>query len=100
MTEEEARARILDRVRALSGARHEPLLALAELVADRSLGEAQEVETPAGKFSAVPITVTFLPKDLNPDTYWYADGVGLIKRTIGAKNEPVLELKTFTPGGK
>lgn len=65
-----------------------------------SVGEAQEITTAAGKYQAVPVKRTFLPKDNNPDVHWYVDGVGLVRRTYGPKDEPILELKSFTPGKK
>lgn len=64
----------------------------------RSVGKAEQVKTPAGEFTAIPIT----SKDLNGNTLettlWYADGVGLVK--LQAKGGVASVLKEFTPGGK
>ena len=60
-------------------------------------GAAEEVTTPAGKFTAVPITVVTQSRAGKYESkFWYADGVGLVKSTSGGK--VVRDLKSFTPG--
>jgi hypothetical protein len=63
-----------------------------------SVGKAEEVTTPAGKFTAVPVTRKM--GKLTLGTFWYADGVGLIRETRDGQKHPVQELKAFTPGKK
>ena len=60
-------------------------------------GAAEEVTTPAGKFTAVPITmVTQTRTGKYESKSWYADGVGLVKST--SEGVVVRELKAFTIG--
>jgi hypothetical protein len=61
-----------------------------------SVGKPEELDTPAGKFTAYPITRKYLKPNLRAKetTYWYGDGVGLVRQeTDGLK---IQELKTFT----
>lgn len=61
-----------------------------------TVGKAEELTTPAGKFTAMPITRKI--HGVNGETVmWYADGVGLIRHTNDSQKEPVQELKSFTP---
>jgi hypothetical protein len=53
----------------------------------------ETVETPAGKFDAIKVERV----GSNSATYWFAEGVGLVKKTSG-KWERIL--KSFTPGKK
>lgn len=70
-----------------------------ERVETLTVGEPAEITTPAGTFQATPITRT--AKGFNEGTVlWYADGVGLVRHTEPGRAEPILELKSFTPGKK
>lgn len=63
-----------------------------------SVGKPEELDTPAGKFTAFPITRRYVKPNarVRETTYWYGDGVGLVRQvTDGVK---VQELKTFTKG--
>lgn len=60
-----------------------------------SVGKAEEITTPAGKFTAVPVTRK--SGKLTLGTFWYADGVGLIRETRDGQKHPTHELKSFTP---
>jgi hypothetical protein len=58
----------------------------------------EEVEVPAGTFSAVRVEWAFsldgrVQKDHH--TYWFAPGVGVVKETLGLST---WVLKSFTPG--
>ncbi len=60
-----------------------------------TVGKPAEVKTPAGTFTATPITQRETAD--GPETvYWYAVAVGLVKQTRDGKVEQ--ELKSFTPG--
>jgi hypothetical protein len=64
-----------------------------------TVGEMEEVEVPAGKFKAIPVTND---AELNGQkmkaTAWYAPGVGMVKTTtILGELEMKSVLKTFTP---
>jgi hypothetical protein len=61
-----------------------------------SVGKAEEITTPAGTFTATPVTRKSGGATL--ETYWYADGVGLVRVTRDGMKHPYLELKAFTPG--
>jgi hypothetical protein len=64
-----------------------------------TVGKAEAITTPAGTFTATPITRTM--KGLNEGTVlWYAEGVGLVRHTEPGSPEPIQELKAFTPGKK
>jgi len=68
----------------------------SERVVECTVGKAEELTTPAGKFTAFPITRKYGPG--SETTYWYGDGVALVRQTTsGGKNQ---ELKAFTPGKK
>ena len=63
-------------------------------------GEPEEVPTPAGKFTAVPVHYEYtLNKVTRHMTYWYAPRVGLVQQNFtGYKQEPkLLVLKVFLP---
>jgi len=64
-----------------------------------SIGKAEELTTPAGKFTAYPITRKH-KNGIGGTTMWYADGIGLIRHTEAGQKEPAQELKSFTPGKK
>jgi len=61
-----------------------------------TVGKPEEVVTPAGKFTATPITRK--ESEERTSILWYADGVGMIKHTVKGQKEPVQELRSFTPG--
>jgi hypothetical protein len=66
-----------------------------------TIGAAEEVTTPAGKFTATPrVHIVTEPKDSGGYTAWYADGVGLVRHTLTGQKEPAQELKAFTPAKK
>lgn len=65
-----------------------------------TVGKEEEVEVPAGKFKAVPVTFQSDGGGLVINvTRWYAAGVGVV-RVVSKTNgtERVQELKEFTPG--
>jgi hypothetical protein len=64
----------------------------------RSVGKPEQVKTPAGEFTALPINSKDLSGNTLETTLWYADGVGLVK--LQAKGGTASVLKEFTPGGK
>lgn len=63
-----------------------------------TVGKPEELDTPAGKFTAFPITRKYLKPNVRAKetTYWYGDGVGLVRQTTDGLK--VQELKTFTKG--
>ena len=64
-----------------------------------TVGKEEELTTPAGKFAAFPITRKYVqPNIRNETTYYYGDGVGLVRQTTAGRH--VQELKAFTPGKK
>jgi hypothetical protein len=64
-----------------------------------TVGKAEELTTPAGKFTATPVTRKYVQPQANGETvWWFADGVGLVRQT--ANGNPAQELKAFTPGKK
>jgi hypothetical protein len=71
-----------------------------------TVGKEEEVETPAGKFRAVPVEAVGTPLDRNSKptgkaeryTRWFAEGVGVVKMTYPDGQTRVL--KSFTPGKK
>lgn len=65
-----------------------------------TVGEAEEISTPAGKFTAYPIRRTRDENDSPFSAHWYADGIGMIRMTHERQQEPIRELKAFTPGKK
>lgn len=70
-----------------------------EVEEEVSVGKAEEITTPAGKFTAVPITHKYTkPADFPVHVDWYTDGVGMVRRTTEGQKEPSQELKSFTPG--
>lgn len=70
-----------------------------EYVLECTVGAAEELTTPAGKFTAFPITRKYLQPNVRTETtYWYGDGVGLVRQTTNGRQ--VQELKAYTPGKK
>lgn len=71
-----------------------------------TVGKEEEVETPAGKFRAVPVEAVGTPLDRNSKpmgtseryTRWYTEGIGVVKMTYPDGQTRVL--KSFTPGKK
>jgi hypothetical protein len=63
------------------------------------LKAAEEVKTPAGKYTAYPVVQSIKTRlGKSTVTNWYADGVGMVKQEVRAFGKPdVLELKSFTP---
>ena len=63
----------------------------------RSVGAAEEIEVPAGRFTAVPVTFDYKLADCGDerDTTWYAPNVGEVKSVFG-RSERVL--KSFRKG--
>ena len=64
------------------------------------VGPEEEVEVPAGKFKAVPVTsINHLAGRIQKTRHWYAPGVGLIKTAPFDGDVGGTEiLKSFTPG--
>ena len=60
----------------------------------------EDVEVPAGKFTAVRVTMSFTVGKLPiAAQLWYAEGVGQVKMTnTGIKGEIVQELRSYTRG--
>ncbi len=66
-----------------------------------TVGKAEEITTPAGKFTATPVVRTTKgPNGNAATTFWFADGVGMIRQTSPGQKEPLQDLKAFTPGKK
>jgi hypothetical protein len=65
-----------------------------------AVGEAVEVQVPAGKFKAIPITTTTTLKGSDSRSKkWFVDGVGIVKETLTLGDRVFTrELKKFTPG--
>lgn len=64
-----------------------------------TVGKSEEITTPAGKFTATPVTRKYVQPKVNSETvWWFADGVGLVRQTSGGN--PAQELKAFTPAKK
>lgn len=61
--------------------------------------EAEEVTTPAGKYTAYPVVQKIKTKlGGSTITHWYADGVGMVRQEIRVFGKPdVVELKAFSP---
>jgi hypothetical protein len=64
-----------------------------------TVGKAEEITTPAGTFTAVPLVHTVQTLGAANYTTWFADGVGLVRHTSEGEKHPSQELKSFTPGG-
>lgn len=62
-----------------------------------TVGKAEEVATPAGKFTATPVTRAQNGGRFK-STFWFAEGVGMIRQTADGQTEPAQDLKAFTPG--
>lgn len=63
-----------------------------------TVGKAEEVATPAGKFTATPVTRKGAGQQAT--TFWFADGTGMIRQTVDGQKEPAQDLKAFTAGKK
>jgi hypothetical protein len=63
-----------------------------------TVGKAEEVTTPAGKYTATPVTRKV--NGQQKTTFWFADGVGMIRQTVDGQKEPAQDLKAFTAGKK
>lgn len=64
-----------------------------------TVGKAEEVTVPGGKFTAIPVRMQNLKnKSAAPLEYWYASGIGLVQSSSGGKL--TTSLKSFTPGRK
>ena len=61
---------------------------------------SEEVQTPAGKFKAIKLTVTTRvdEKDIRTD-YWFAEDVGIVKQVaiVGEAPKMSIELKKYAP---
>ncbi len=68
--------------------------------ASHRVASLDEVETPAGKFKAVKVIgVTETGGQKVETTYWFADGVGVVKQTVAlSKAEIKFELQKFEKG--
>ena len=63
----------------------------------RTVGKAAKVDTPAGTFTALPITVSYPNQPgMSEVVVWYAEGVGLVRLDSGGR--PSVVLKKYTPG--
>jgi hypothetical protein len=63
-----------------------------------TVGEAEEITTPAGTFTATALVhVVSEPKGSQAYTAWFVEGVGLIRHTYDGEKAPFQELKSFTP---
>lgn len=60
-----------------------------------TVGKPEEITTPAGTFTATPVTRKYTVGGDAEHVFWYADGVGLVRQTTN--DRPVQELKSFTP---
>ena len=73
-----------------------------------SAGEPTEIEVPAGKFRAYPVTLEAVQKNgmTVVSTYYFADGIGIVRQVDDYGDKQVqmelkrFTLKQFTPGGK
>jgi hypothetical protein len=65
-----------------------------------TVGKAEEITTPAGKYTTHPITRAYAnPRGIQlASEWWYVDGVGMVLQTSSGK--PAQELKAFTEGKK
>ena len=62
-----------------------------------TVGKPEELTTPAGQFTATPVTYTYSPPSGGSFTNWFADGVGVVRQTVRGVKEQSQELKSFTP---
>jgi hypothetical protein len=61
-----------------------------------TVGKAEEITTPAGKWTALPV---HRKHGNQPEmVFWFAEGVGMIRQTAAGQTEPEQELKAFTKG--
>jgi hypothetical protein len=72
----------------------------SEHYATLTRGKEEEIELPAGKFTAIRVDVVITRgKDTNRVTQWYAAGVGLVKEAAQRGELTITrELKEFNPG--
>lgn len=72
----------------------------SEHYATLTRGKEEEIEVPAGKFTAIRVDVVITRgKDTNRVTQWYAAGVGLVMESAQRGELTITrELKEFTPG--
>lgn len=73
--------------------KHEPK---GKAVTTFTVGKEEEVEVPAGKFKAVPVTEE--TEKLGRITRWYAPGVGVVKEVKDGFGKSTTVLKSITPG--
>ena len=70
----------------------------AAVTATFTVGKEEEVEVPAGKFKALPVTERWPhPEGEIVNTHWYAPGVGAVKRVSDTPTSTAA-LKEFSPG--
>lgn len=62
----------------------------------RVVGKAEAVTTPAGEYTAVPVTQTDPDDPTDEATVWYAEGVGMVK--LHEKGSAPIVLKAVTIG--
>lgn len=63
----------------------------------RTVGEPKKVETPAGTFTAYPVTCSYPEQPGRTSVVvWYAEGVGLVR--LDSDGRTTLVLKKYTPG--
>lgn len=63
-----------------------------------TVGKAEEITTPAGKYTALPVR---RKHGRQPEmVFWFAEGVGMIRQTTAGQKEPAQELKAYTAGKK
>ena len=65
-----------------------------------AIGELEEVEVPAGKFKAYPVTCKHTAVLTWEGTFWYAPGVGVVKKVYNPNSDRKVEfaLISFKPG--
>jgi hypothetical protein len=64
-----------------------------------TVGREEQIATPAGAYTAVPVRDHYLLPDTNlSDTvHWYAVGVGMVRMATPGEEHPAWDLKAFTP---
>ena len=68
-----------------------------EYEATATVGDAEEVTVPAGKYTAIPVTITFgKPVQRRAYTNWIVSGVGMVKQVSNGR--VTQELKSYTAG--
>ena len=77
---------------------HESEVRGRKRVVTYTLGKEEEVEVPAGKFKAIPVTEEEAGGDAKT-TSWYAPGIGMVRQERDSKDSKLVTvLKEFTPG--